>query len=432
MSASLRRGWCPGALRPMETGDGLLVRVRITGGIVPLPMARALAEASRRFGNGILDLSARANLQIRGVSDATLPGLTGVLADFGLLDEVPKAEAVRNVLASPLAGLDPTAVLDIRPVTRALEARLVSDATLHDLPTKFGFLLDDGGSPGLAGIPADIRFDAVAGPGGPQMRVSLGGTAADARPVGLCPPAEVPEAAARLARTFLACRGTGPDAPRRMRDLLASGAALPPALLPADLPPLPARAEGPDAGIGLFHAGSLPVVGVGAPFGRLDADSLATLAGEAARAGASEIRLTPWRSLLVPGPDPDRIGTMLDALAPLFVTRPDDPRLAVAACSGAPGCRRATTPIHEDAAKLAPSARALASAGVSLHLSGCAKGCAHPAPSRATLVAANGRYGLVLDGTAQEFPIRTGLTLAGAIAALQDLAAGRFDGARPR
>ena len=26
--APRRKGWCPGALRPMETGDGLLVRVR--------------------------------------------------------------------------------------------------------------------------------------------------------------------------------------------------------------------------------------------------------------------------------------------------------------------------------------------------------------------------------------------------------------------
>jgi precorrin-3B synthase len=164
---------------------------------------------------------------------------------------------------------------------------------------------------------------------------------------------------------------------------------------------------------------------LGAPFGRLSADGLARLAGEADRAAASEIRLTSWRSFLMPGVDPERAPAMLNALAPFFITRRDDPRLAVAACSGAPGCQRASTPIQQDAAMLAPAARALASRGISLHLSGCPKGCAHPAPSRATLVAEAGRYGLVLDGTAQNQPVLQGLTLAQAAAALQDMAAGR-------
>jgi precorrin-3B synthase len=425
VSASLRRGWCPGALRPMETGDGLLVRLRITGGIVPLAMAEALAEASHRFGNGILDLSARANLQIRGVSDATLRGLTEALADLGLLDDEAEAEAVRNVLASPLAGVDPAALLDVCSGTLVLEQRLVSDPLFRNLPAKFCFVLDDGGATSLAEVAADIRFDAIMGSAGPLFRVSVGGTALAARPVALCTPAEVPDVAARLARAFLASRGTNPDAPRRMRNLLASGRDLPPALAQANLPPWPNRSFEPDACLGLFHAGPLPVLGLGAPFGRLSADGLARLAGEADRAGASEIRLTSWRSFLMPGVDPERAPAMLNALAPFFITRRDDPRLAVAACSGAPGCQRASTPIQQDAAMLAPAARALASRGISLHLSGCPKGCAHPAPSRATLVAEAGRYGLVLDGTAQNQPVLQGLTLAQAAAALQDMAAGR-------
>jgi precorrin-3B synthase len=120
---------------------------------------------------------------------------------------------------------------------------------------------------------------------------------------------------------------------------------------------------------------------------------------------------------------------MLNALAPFFITRADDPRLAVAACSGALGCQRASTAIHDDAATLAPAARALATRGIALHLSGCPKGCAHPGPSRATLVADAGRYGLVLDGTAQNRPVLQGLTLAEALAALQDMAVGRLPGA---
>src|ERR1700736_3433744 len=120
VNAPAREGWCPGALRPMETGDGLLVRLRLTGGILTTKNAHAIAACAIRHGNGLIDLSSRANLQLRGVSAETLPDLTSELADLNLLDPSADAEAVRNVVASPLAGLDPSAVLDVRPIVHAL------------------------------------------------------------------------------------------------------------------------------------------------------------------------------------------------------------------------------------------------------------------------------------------------------------------------
>src|SRR3954451_25275575 len=143
----LVKGWCPGALRPMATGDGLLVRLRITGGIVPAGLARSIAAAARDCGNGLVDLSARANLQLRGVREETLPELTRRLAALGVLDANPAAEAVRNVVASPLAGMAQDSQLDIRPLTAALERRLAGDEALHVLPGKFGFVIDDGSRP---------------------------------------------------------------------------------------------------------------------------------------------------------------------------------------------------------------------------------------------------------------------------------------------
>src|SRR5205807_2445626 len=59
---ALRKGWCPGARRPMQARDGLLVRLRISGGIVTAAALRGLAQAGRAHGNGLFDLSARANL----------------------------------------------------------------------------------------------------------------------------------------------------------------------------------------------------------------------------------------------------------------------------------------------------------------------------------------------------------------------------------
>ena len=69
-----RKGWCPGALQPMETGDGLLARVRAPRGRLSLDQAAALADAAILCGNGLIGLSARANLHLRGVSERTLPG----------------------------------------------------------------------------------------------------------------------------------------------------------------------------------------------------------------------------------------------------------------------------------------------------------------------------------------------------------------------
>ena len=80
------KGWCPGALRPMESGDGLIVRLRITGGIVDVALAKRIAVWSRHWGNGQIDLSSRSNLQLRGLSAQHLPDLHDALAECDLLD----------------------------------------------------------------------------------------------------------------------------------------------------------------------------------------------------------------------------------------------------------------------------------------------------------------------------------------------------------
>ena len=164
MTAAARamvRGACPGALRPMESGDGLIVRVRPRAGTLSVAAVRALARAAARFGNGHIDLTRRANLQIRGVTPDALPGLQAAIDDLGLLDASPEAEAVRNIIVSPLAGVDPGEVLDVRPIAHELERSIANDPALWRLPTKFGFVIDGGGVLALAGERADIRVAAV-------------------------------------------------------------------------------------------------------------------------------------------------------------------------------------------------------------------------------------------------------------------------------
>src|SRR6202011_418022 len=112
----LRRGWCPSLLRPMPSGDGLLLRLHLPCGVLPPALARGIALCARRFGNGLIDLTRHGNLQLRGVGEAALPALQMQLCELlpSLAEDAP--EAARNIVASPLAGLDPRAICDIRPI----------------------------------------------------------------------------------------------------------------------------------------------------------------------------------------------------------------------------------------------------------------------------------------------------------------------------
>ena len=100
MSASAVKGWCPGALRPMLSGDGFVVRVRPFGGRLEAPQISGLAELAERFGNGLIDVTRRANLQIRGVKEESHRPLLDGLARLQLLDpDADMPAVVRSITA---------------------------------------------------------------------------------------------------------------------------------------------------------------------------------------------------------------------------------------------------------------------------------------------------------------------------------------------
>ena len=413
------RGWCPGALRPMLSGDGYLVRLRISGGVVSASAARAIADCAQRYGNGLLDLSARANLQLRGVQEASLPALVEALQAHGLIDESAEAEAVRNVLASPLAGLSPDAAFDIRPYVRALERRLASDEALYGLPSKFGFIVDDGGGLSLSGVGADIRFLALHENGAPRFLASLAGgdeaTVIEA--------ADLPDVAARIALAFIEQARQCEPPPRRMGALVAHlGAALVWRAAGLDPTPQTPRIATSPQPLGHHALGDSRFLGLGLAFGRMRARDLAWLADMAQRHGAGELRLTPWRAILLPRVDADAAHEIVAQASDAFITDPSDARLAVIACAGAPACASALSSTQDHALALAPLARALSSTGVTLHVSGCAKGCARPSSTAVTLVARAGLYDLITQGRASDVPSRHGLDLNACRMALRALA----------
>ncbi len=93
------RGWCPTVHAPMPSGDGLLARVKPFGGRLPRPALAALAEAVAAFGNGVIELTSRGNLQVRGVHAPA--AFARAMVQAGLADPNPEREARRNVTTLP-------------------------------------------------------------------------------------------------------------------------------------------------------------------------------------------------------------------------------------------------------------------------------------------------------------------------------------------
>lgn len=359
------KGWCPGAWRPMESGDGLVLRIRPRNGRLLPAQTRAIADLSARLGNGLIDLTNRANLQLRGLDAAGHEQALAVLADLDLLDPTPQAEAQRNIILSPFAPMG-------SPAWQAAEAlaAALTTAEAPQLPAKFGFTVETD-PPVLQDAPADIRLY----PQGAGWLVLPQG--AD----WALPAQDAAQAARRaldLARWFLKT-GTR-DGRGRMREHLRQNP-----LPPADVLHLPAfpfsKYPCDDANP---QAASPPAPGpvsngrlLGFAFGQITAAQLAAV--------EVPLRLTPWRMLLLETSAQVRIAGAIEA--------PDDPLLRSHACTGAPGCPQALAPTRDLARRLAPLVQG------SLHVSGCAKGCAHRGPASVTLVAANpDAFDLIRDG----------------------------------
>ena len=218
--------------------------------------------------------------------------------------------------------------------------------------------------------------------------------------IAACREADVPEFVATLLGAFAKTDR------RRIRDLSSvERARLTQALPASGTAPLPPTAD--RGGRGAASDDAVAPLELEAPFGRCTAAMLDRLAEVAEGFGVDDVRVSPTRGFVLPvrGARSDLRGDALAELADAgFVTAPDDPRRAVAACPGAPACASGSTPTGADAARLAEAFRPFAARGMTAHVSGCPKGCAHPGRADLTLVGRGGRYGVVLDGTPGDAP----------------------------
>jgi precorrin-3B synthase len=382
MTTTEVKGWCPGILKPMPSGDGLIVRVRPRGGAFSLATVGALADLAEAFGNGHIDLTRRANLQIRGLTEERLEGLQAELATLGLLDPDAETEAVRNVMVAPLAGLTEPCI-DVRPIAAAIDDALTSDARLRALPGKFGLLVDGGGAVSIAGERADICLAAVGG----GMAFGLD-TTTGTRWLGALPVDRAAETAIAAMHGFL-------DVVVRGRLRALDAAAWAQVAATASLSPLDQVPAASGRRLGLLHG----AIGIAAPFGRLEAGQLRHLVKLATSAGAPDLRLSPWRAVYFGIDDvPLALSLLEQAWDGGLIVEDNDPVLQVEACPGAPDCKSSSVDARGDARRLATLAAINGYTG-SIHVSGCAKGCARSLPSDLVLAGKQGAYRLIRNAT---------------------------------
>ena len=402
---------CPGLFRIVPALDGGICRIKLTRGQLGSSQLRALADIVTAHAGGAVELTNRANLQIRGVTPGAEANLIQALREAGLGAETPGADDVRNVMVSPLAGDDPAAIADVTPLADTILARLQAEPRYHVLSPKFSLQIDGGEAIAMTEHPNDIWLSAV------DAQTYAFGFAN-------CPPVDPRDRAAGFVAAddavhfvfacldrFLVFNGRRTESGQeisRFRHLLATEK------LDDFLSALPVkmRRDGgtatwrrqqpmPFAHIGAYDLrGDLVALGAMPPLGRVTAENLRRLADLADIFSGGALRLTPWQSLMlvnVAAGDSTRAISGLAALG--FVTNHEQALGAIIACTGSNGCASGHADTKLDALNLA---RRLDTTGFSpfgIHLTGCSKSCAAPRPAAATLVGvAPGRYDLFWRG----------------------------------
>jgi precorrin-3B synthase len=409
-AALSRRGVCPGLWQPLPTGDGLLVRI-LPAGTIALDAFAALCACARRYGNGIVEITARGSIQVRGLSAHSASQFAVDVVKLGIAaDGLP-------ILCNPLAGLDAAEIFDTAAFAAALR-RAVDRLPLADrLHPKVSIAIDGGAPLNLARVAADICVHAHLHGSETVLRLLIGGDAANAFDLGVIALDDGIEAVLRLlavlaqrrarARDVVAAEGAGcfdealafarrTSATRRDRE--SAKRAEPHSSSPQCSEPI---------GWHALRDGSL-ACGIGLAFGHAEASRLEKLVEAAAATGARGLRTAPNRSLLAIGLTRESAASFLAAATQLgFVIRVDDPRRHVIACAGAPLCASAYIAARGIAPRLAEAAAPYLSNGTTVHLSGCGKGCAHPGAAALTIVGTPGDCALVANGSARGMPFAT-------------------------
>ena len=382
--------------------DAYMCRLRMPGGILTTHQFRGVARVADECGGGYADVTTRANLQIREIPAARARDVLTALHDLGILNRGAGADNIRNVTASPTAGIDPQELLDTRPLARAMHHFILNHRAMYGLPRKFNIAFDGGGTVSALEDTNDIGFAAVrvgagkAVPAGVYFRLQLGGITGHkdfARDAGvlLAPDQCVPVAAA-VVRVFNENGDRTDRARARLKYVLDRwGLAryveetekhLPFKLTRFPLEecePRPAVVKHGHLGFHPQRQPGLVYVGVLLPVGRMLSEQMRGLADLADRHGSGTIRLTVWQNLLISDIPEDRVPAVKQEVEALgFHWQATNIRGALVACTGNAGCKYAASNTKRHALEIAAylEPRLELNHPINIHVTGCPNSCA--------------------------------------------------------
>lgn len=379
---SVRRGTCPTLSAPMQTGDGLLARLNPVEGRLRAGQLAGLARAAERFGNGIIEITARGSLQVRGLTAESAAELGAEVDALGI-----EARSDLPLDIGPLAGLDAEEIADPRRLAREIRAKAETLGLVARLGPKVSVTVDGGGVLGLGGLLADVKLEAV---DAENWLLRIGGISATARVLGQFGEEEAADVSVRVLAA-IAERGSA----ARARDLVdAELAAITGGKpLPADGPQTPPRSP-----VGLFSLGEgRRARGFALAYGQIASQELIAFAE--ALEDDRKIRLARGRGLILLDVRDDEEAALVAAARRLgLVTDTSDPRLSIAVCAGRPACASAHLATRHLADRLAKEKPGLLDNSFTLHISGCEKQCARPSGPAVTLIGSKSVHEIRADG----------------------------------
>jgi len=391
---------CPGLFFGSSAQDGMLARMRIPGGILTDRQCNAIADLADQSGAGYVQVTNRANVQIREIQTPIAPDVFRRLQTLGLAANITSLDPIRNIMASPTAGIDLQMLIDTRPWVKAFDDYLQSHSEWAALSAKFSVCFDGGELVSVRDRRNDIALVAHRSPSSEiGFRVCLNVDGHRSGDVGVfIPEHQCLEFVMALTQIYLDYTQdyySGKGRKPRFRDLLSRwgvehclerveqllGFSLQreTSFLPLSSPSYH------HLGIHSQNQPGLSYVGIALPLGRLESWQLRELA-KLTHSASGKLCLTPWQTILIPDVSDDRLDNLEGAIANLGLhissIRFDS---ALVACSGQTGCASGLTDTQTQALMLVGLTAHL-DQPLNIHFSGCEKSCAQQTPSDIALV----------------------------------------------
>ena len=377
--------------------EAFMARLRIPGGLVKTFQLRELANIAKGLTSGYVQITTRANFQMRLIQPKDCPEFLHRIQSIGLHTRGAGADNIRNLTANPTAGIDPQELIDVMPLCNELAQIIINDRSFYDLPRKFNIAFDGGGLIGAVEDTNDVGAKAVKVGGEIYFRIALGGATghkAFARDLGvLVRPSELNKLIVALVRVYIANGNRTDRKKARLKHLLETwslekylgetekilGYQLPRAA--ADL-----RGEFVDSKLPHSHIGIYPqkqkgfnYVGVAMPVGQITPKQMLRVAEIADLYGAGEIRLTVWQNFIIPHVPDTYVETVKKALRKIgFDTQQSLLRGGIIACTGNSYCKFAQSNTKGHAVELGDylEKKFTLDQPINIHLTGCPNSCA--------------------------------------------------------